>query len=227
MGCEKSAMSRENFDHVVFTVKRTCREVALKLIEELDNWFPIVELLNALGIVHPQFWTRDDVEEAFGDHLAIINDELYKLRTIATGDLVGNENKVIDPPLNCKQFLDDQSFFKMIMQLTSPKVLVEQEFRPEVLNPMTRLWRKVGGNPLIQLKMGKWLKLAEIAIVTMMGSMEDERLFSNFSFIKNKLWNRLGPHLECMVRMYTQRFFTLQDFPFKDTITHWLEAERR
>lgn len=89
MGCEKSIVSHDDFDHVVITVKRTCKEATQKLIDELNNWFPNVELLSALGIVHPQFWTRDDAKEAFGDHLVVIKEELCKSRSIAVGDLVG------------------------------------------------------------------------------------------------------------------------------------------
>lgn len=81
---------------------------------------------------------------------------------------------MINPPLSFKALTDEQSYFKLTMQSGSPKVLAEQEFKPDVLNPMTRMWRCLGGNPLIRLKMQEWLKLVEIAIVTMMGSVEDE-----------------------------------------------------
>lgn len=154
LGCEKAIVGRKDFDHVIFTVKRTCREVASKLIAKLENWFPDVDLLNALGIVHPQFWMKDDVEEAFGDHLSAIREHFYKPRSIVVGGLGSNEIKVIDHPLDFKKLLDQQSFFKMTMQASSPKILSEQEFCPMIMNPMTRLWKKLRGTLLIRLKMG-------------------------------------------------------------------------
>lgn len=40
-----------------------------------------------------------------------------------------------------------------------------------------------------------------------MGLVEDKRIFSNLSFIKIRLRNRLGEHLDLMVRMFSQHFF--------------------
>lgn len=92
----------------------------------------------------------------------------------------------------------------MTMVASAAKVLGEQELRRGVMNPVTRLWRKLVGNPLIRTKMGEWLKLAKIAIVIVIGSVEDERTFSNLSFIKSKL---ATPRLNCTICMYTHKKF--------------------
>jgi hypothetical protein len=42
-----------------------------------------------------------------------------------------------------------------------------------------------------------------MAMVMVMGSVEDEICFSNLRFIKNKLKNRLITHLDLVVRMFT------------------------
>lgn len=109
------------------------------------------------------------------------------------------------------------------MAASTTKVLAEQESKPRIMNPMTWLWRKLVGDPFIRLKMGEMLKMAEIAIVTSLAQWSMNAL-SLTSFIKNKLHNCLG-HLDCMVCMYTQWFFSLQDFPFQDSINHWLDGE--
>jgi hypothetical protein len=44
--------------------------------------------------------------------------------------------------------------------------------------------------------------------------MEDEHTFSNLSFVKSKLWNRLTTHLDLVVYMYVQDFYTMKGFPF-------------
>ena len=56
--------------------------------------------------------------------------------------------------------------------------------------------------------------LAELALVMVPGSVEDERLFSAMNFIKNVLRNKLkNPHLTAAVRLFFSRQFTVKTFP--------------
>jgi hypothetical protein len=50
----------------------------------------------------------------------------------------------------------------------------------------------------------KYVKLAEMAMVQIVGSVEDERCFSTFAFMKSKLRNRLTTHLPLVVWMFAQ-----------------------
>jgi hypothetical protein len=51
------------------------------------------------------------------------------------------------------------------------------------------------------------LKLAKITLVSMLGFVEDEWTFSMFAFMKDKLCNRLGLHLDTIVRMFAQKLY--------------------
>jgi hypothetical protein len=51
-------------------------------------------------------------------------------------------------------------------------------------------------------------------MVMVLGSMEDERTFSNLVFMKTKLRNRLMIHLDLVVWMYAQDFYDYGTFPF-------------
>jgi hypothetical protein len=64
----------------------------------------------------------------------------------------------------------------------------------------------------------EYVKLVELAMVQIIGSMEDERCFSTLAFMKSKLQNRLTTHLPLVVRMFAQQFYTLQSFPYGDYI---------
>ncbi len=68
-------------------------------------------------------------------------------------------------------------------------------------------------------------RLVELAIVMVLGNVEDERTLSTFIFMKSKLRNRLTTHLDLVVKMYTQDFFTLQGFPFYMVIIEWNEKK--
>jgi hypothetical protein len=54
-----------------------------------------------------------------------------------------------------------------------------------------------------------------------MGNVEDERCISNMEFMKNKLKNRLTTHLNLVVRMFSQKFFTFDNFPFAIAMNAW------
>ncbi len=57
--------------------------------------------------------------------------------------------------------------------------------------------------------------LAELAIVQVIGSVEDERTFSILTFMKFKIRNLLVGHLDIAVRMFAQYFFTKEIFSFR------------
>jgi hypothetical protein len=59
----------------------------------------------------------------------------------------------------------------------------------------------------------KYLKVVEIAMVHVLGFVEDEWCFNFIAFLKNKVRNRLNNHRELVVSMYAQKSFTLYNFP--------------
>jgi 2-C-methyl-D-erythritol 4-phosphate cytidylyltransferase len=56
---------------------------------------------------------------------------------------------------------------------------------------LTKLWRIIDDSTMLQHGLSEYLKLAEVAIVLVLGSVEDEYTFSTLSFMKDKLRNRL------------------------------------
>jgi hypothetical protein len=70
--------------------------------------------------------------------------------------------------------------------------------------------------------------LAEIAMVHVLGSVEDERCFSSLTFLKDRLRNRLvSEHLGVVLRMHGHRLFTLQNFPYDDCFQTWVHLAER
>lgn len=56
-----------------------------------------------------------------------------------------------------------------------------------------------------------------MAVVMVLGSVEDERTFSSVKFLKSPLRNSLDAHLNLVVGMYSQKMFTLKNFPYEET----------
>lgn len=83
------------------------------------------------------------------------------------------------------------SFFKLMMVHNVEGVLAKKS---NVI-PVSQIWIKVVASAILSHKLPEYMKLAKIAAVGILGSMKDERTFSNLTFIKNKLCNRLTNHL--------------------------------
>jgi hypothetical protein len=67
----------------------------------------------------------------------------------------------------------------------------------------------------------EYLKLAKIAMVQVLGSIEDEQRFSSLAFCKSKLHNRLTINLDLVVKMFSQMFYTLHNFPYAFAYNEW------
>jgi hypothetical protein len=55
--------------------------------------------------------------------------------------------------------------------------------QPHTVNPVTKLWQKLGCNALLLSKLSEYMKLAQIAVTAVLGSCEDKRTFSTLAFV--------------------------------------------
>lgn len=76
-------------------------------------------------------------------------------------------------------------------------------------------------------RLSEFIKVAEVAITAVLGNVEDERTFSTLSFMKSKVRNRLGGHLDACVKLYAQEFFTMENFLFLNAIDSWRDETVR
>jgi hypothetical protein len=120
--------------------------------------------------------------------------------------------------------LDDQeSLFLCTMESNARKIM---EGDVKTLNPLTKLWRVVDTSSMLRHGLSEYLKLAEIATVLVLGSVEDERTFSTLSFMKDKLCNRLQTHLPLAVSMHGQNFYDINSFPYEEAYNDWKKSIR-
>jgi hypothetical protein len=75
--------------------------------------------------------------------------------------------------------------------------------------------------------LNKYIKVAEIAIVMVLGIVQDERTFSTLTSLKNKLRNRLTTNLAMVVGMKSHSFFTLNNFPYDVAYESWRDETKR
>jgi hypothetical protein len=77
------------------------------------------------------------------------------------------------------------------------------------VNLVTKLWRTFTSFQILKNKIPKYIKLVELAIVYVFGFIEDEHYFFTLTFMKKNLQNQLTIHLELVICMFNQKFFTL------------------
>jgi hypothetical protein len=99
-----------------------------------------------------------------------------------------------------------QGLFKLTMKsnaqaMVEVMVLASDKINPTIINPFTCMWRVIHASQLLFNVFPKYLKVVEIAMVHVLGSIEDEQSFNFVAFLKNKVNN----HLQLVVSMYAQK----------------------
>lgn len=174
-----STITRDGFEIVIKVVKAQCTTAFNLLVTKLEQRFPNHGLMNALGIIYPQYWLQLDCESTFAIHLSVIKQHYY------TPKQLDASNSWVYESLS-RDTLDIQSsLFKMTMKTQASKVME----KPKDKNPIIKLWFQLTTNSLLVVHLSRFMKLIELAIVQVIGIIENERTFSILTFMKLKLWN--------------------------------------
>ena len=113
----------------------------------------------------------------------------------------------------------EQPLFKMAMMANARAamdMLAINGPSHQFVNPLTKLWRVLDANSSLGKNFGEYVKLAQIAMIHVLGSVEDECTFSALNFLKDRLRNRLDKHLGVVVGMHAQSVYSLRNFPYDD-----------
>ena len=79
-----------------------------------------------------------------------------------------------------------------------------------------------------QYRFGEWVKVAELVMVMVPGSVEDERMISTFKYIRNPQRNRLhAQHLTSCARVFKSSAFSVESLTYLQAILEWLSAKKR
>jgi hypothetical protein len=77
---------------------------------------------------------------------------------------------------------------------------------PFDISPLTKMWHLVTASRILVSSFPKYVKFVELAMVHIIGNVEDEKCFSTLAFMKSKLHNKLTTHLPIVVHMFAQQF---------------------
>jgi len=109
--------------------------VVVQLINEVDNRFSHYALLDAIGIVYPQYWLQLQCEENFAKHLEFLKAWYCEPTMLGFGE----SSYVVHPLLDHWQLHVKQGMFQLCMKNNS-KVAMESSFD---FNPLTCIWRTI------------------------------------------------------------------------------------
>jgi hypothetical protein len=188
--------------------------------KELGSRFPAAEVMDAFGIVYPQYWSERDADANFDRHLKVLKTHYGHGKSFSTASFPEGS---LDPVLSLANLDMQATLFKITMKEVGPRMMQ----KPIDVNPVTRMWRSVEANTFLRHSLSEYIKVAELAVVMVLGSVQDERTFSTLTFMKNKLRNRLTTHLELVVGMKMQNFYTLDNFPYGDAYDSWAAEKKR
>jgi hypothetical protein len=93
---------------------------ATQLIQELQRRFPEHAVLDALGIIYPQYWLQPDAEVTFAKHLDTLKNWYCNARVLGTG-----VDKEVIPGILDRWSLDSQQgYFKIAMKSNAWNLLM-------------------------------------------------------------------------------------------------------
>jgi hypothetical protein len=176
--------------------------------------------MDVFGIIYPQYWQDKDCDANFDRHLKILKAHYGYPCPFRT---VQNPDGMSDPVLSLASLDMQASLFRLTMKENAHSMMK----KPFDINPVTRMWRCIEANSFLRHSLSEYVKVAKIAIVIVLGSVQDERTFSTLTFMKNKLRNRLTTNLAMVVGMKSQSFFTLNDFPYDAAYESWRDEIKR
>ncbi|KAJ9511357.1 hypothetical protein QJQ45_029760 [Haematococcus lacustris] len=189
--------------HHFAAAKQKLTAAAQAVVQDLRHRFVAGRLAKALAIVyywdelctteififsdfHCVYWDTKPSDEDFLERLEAIKQLYCQQACLSDGTEV--------PPLLCSETLaTQQSQFAEVMRdaANSPGMGISQ------------LWQSLSKQPMTALEISEYGRLAELAMVMVPGSVEEERMFSAMAYLKDDTRNRLNEeHLNACARAF-------------------------
>ena len=133
---------------------------------EFDARFLAHNVMNAFGIFYPQYWCQLNAEEAFDNHLCTLMD------TYGHGNFLGEGDKklLIKPLIDQDSLISQRALFKTCMKSNLRATMLP----PFDINTLTKVWSVLDNNNTLTQNFSEYIKLVEMAVVHILGSVEDE-----------------------------------------------------
>jgi len=85
------------------------------------------------------------------------------------------------------------------------------------LSPTSEFYSSINGSSGSRMALSEYQRAAELVMVP--GLVQDECMFSAMKYLKNPQQNKLSTHLTACARLFRDKAFTAESFPFAAAIT--------
>jgi hypothetical protein len=199
-------------------VRHNLIEIAKSLSSEIRERFHQYELLEAMSVVYPKYWNNIKCQPT------LKRDFVEKLKT-----LVDHFCKKVKIHGEQVEGILDQS--KLFQQATRFAETMWNQFlsleNPLEYGEITRLWTILGASQYLEENISEYFKLAGLCQTMILGSVEDERMFSALSFFKSKMRSMLDKHMDICLRLYVTKY-DITTFPYERALALWQsDCDRR
>ncbi len=155
------------------------------------------ELLNATWVIYLQYWLALEVETTFLGHLPIIHAHFGHPQGL------GVFWYFLWVSIKSCPFLWTICLFQTHHAKSSHHIAYPW------LQFDIWLWEKLKSNVILNQCFYEWFIIVKLCIVMVLGNAKDKHTFSNLAFVKSKIQDCLTIHLDLVVWMYVQKFYSL------------------
>lgn len=154
-------------------------------------------MMDALRLVYLQYWFKSSCEETFSIHMALL--KMFYCQPTKLGSSQTWILTIIDVDILNLHFFSSRSQWSLMHSGLWTSLWIW------ILCPS---FGKNKFNALLCVYLSEFTKEAKLTMVQIMGFVEDEKTFPTLVFMK-KLWNWLCEHLNLVIHMYAQPFYTI------------------
>ena len=97
---------------------------------------------------------------------------------------------------------------------------------PNEEGAVIKIWKNLGERNQLREAIPEYFKLTNLCLTMILGSVEDERVFSTLGFLKSKVRNKLDKNLDNWLRLYNSRY-EVESFPYERAFSIWRKRCQR
>jgi hypothetical protein len=202
------------FRDTIWKLMSETSSAAKAVVEDLVVRFPRRSLLDAFAILQPRFWgSRGEVGHA--ELQGIVKEKLDILVSTYSAKVSLPTVPIIIAPIDAKMLREQFDDFFLWMQGSA------------TTDGTGVFWVNMFARPTAKYHISEFMKLAQIMLLIIVGSVENERVFSCLNLTKNPSRNKLDEnHLNVCVRAKKCKW-GISNFPYDLALGVWLDKVKR
>lgn len=136
--------------------------VAPKRNDELTSRFLSHGVMDALGVVYPQYWVHGDCDASFREHLDVLKDFYWEPKWIGTCD----DKKSFHQSLTNSKRSPSNDYLNLLWNLMPKQPWTTPNWKPseELCESISKNWRTFDTNLSLTKTFGEYIILVEIAM---------------------------------------------------------------